>query len=282
MFRLTPEQGDQRLHSSVVPDMLVACSLSAHSRYVTSYHSGANCMLALRGSSRSSPIPAQASWRLINGSAVLRPATTANIREGQRHADLVNCVGHKLSEVLPADIDLDLNFDSHQNITSLLNSLEARGAGKSLIQLWSLCEPLTESFLKRYRVILSESGEQPANELAVHIHMFCNKLVNMTTSEADTNRNMDTYTVCHMCLQVCSPVVLNDKPYWCFTASMFVLQLLWHMNADNNLKAWVCGTVLCKMAAAAGRVQVCLLVRPPKLVVRAQHAVLISSFGGGC
>ena len=162
-------------------------------------------MLALRGISGTftvAAIPVQASCRPSIGSVVLRRALIPNLPGGRKRTQLVSCVGHEQSEVLPTATDLDLNFDSHQAITSFLKLLEARSADKSLIQLWSFCKPLTESFLIPYHGVLKKSGEWTANNVAVHVHLFCNKLENMTTSTAGSTHDMDMYIGSHMCLKV--------------------------------------------------------------------------------
>lgn len=43
-----------------------------------------------------------------------------------------------------------------------------------------------------------------------------------------------------------------------YSVTPTLLQLVWNLCADVNLKAWTCGVILCHMAGAAGRMQVAL------------------------
>lgn len=180
-----------------------------------------------------------------------------NVGRRQGQADLVSRVEH---EVVSADVDLDLHFDSHEDLPSFLDFFQARRDGDSLMQLWSFCKPLTDDLLGAFYDTVKLSGQRPANEVAVQTGLFCGKLANKSTTEFEMPSPLDTYAVYHMCLKV---RIYTFKPGKRFcdlchqeAARRFVLQLIWHTDVDSNVKAWVCGTILCYMAAAAGKVQV--------------------------
>ena len=176
--------------------MLATCSLGAYQPHVSFSDSSANRNRASRCSLLTlAPIPSLGSWRGQRVAGVVsRWVVITNVGSRQGQADLVSCVEH---EVLSADVDLDLNFDSHEDLSSFLDFLQARRDGDSLMQLWSFCKPLTDDLLGAFYDTGKLSG---ANEVAVQTGLFCGKLANKSTTESSP---LDTYAVFHMCLKVC-------------------------------------------------------------------------------
>lgn len=167
----------------------------------------------------------------------------------------------EVAEVMPESLDLDFGFSAEGCKLGVFDPAKLCRAGSSFSQLWSDCEAVAQSKLESVRPFCTTSSdEEAANMLALQCYQLSELLIIRYKALTRRGSNLDFYCMSTACLKVCSTYILNVRLQQHFThaswgSSVFALQLVWGLPADESLKAWVCGNMLCNMAVAASNLQ---------------------------
>ena len=177
-------------------------------------------------------------------------------------SSLTSRLKSELAEVLPESLDLDLDFSAESCGLGVVDPAKLCRAGSSFSQLWTDCEAVANSKLESLcrPFCSSSSNEEAANRVALQCHQFSELLIIKYKALTRGGSNLDYYCMSTACLKVCSTYALSIRLQQHFKrtswgSSVFALQLVWGLPADESLKAWVCGNMLCNMAVAANKLQ---------------------------
>ena len=192
-----------------------------------------------------------------------RHASSKSIR-APAHRVYASIDGHSVSqeliEVVPERVDLDCQLFGDKGFAGYLDTAKLLKAENALSELWSECSILTTARFASLPLAARRPGSPllANNQLAVHCHTFCEQLEGKYDPLRPGGRPFEFYVLACLCVKVQEN---GQLPFPCLPIQLYpllnaVLQLLWSLDADPHLKAWICGVLLCQMSAAAGRLQV--------------------------
>lgn len=147
-----------------------------------------------------------------------------------------------------------------EKFLGVLNTAKLLEANNALSKLLSECRILATARLASLPLTARPPGSPLLvnNQVAVQCHTFCEQLEFKYGPLRPGGQALGFFVMACLCVkvspkkQLLPPGLLTQL----YALMNVVLQLLWHLDADAHLKAWICGVLLCQMAAAAGRLQV--------------------------
>ena len=147
-------------------------------------------------------------------------------------------------DILPDDVRLDPRGSRGQ-----LDILKLSTAGSLLSEVWS-CSPIPNTLSSRLAGERLPAANATSNQLAKRCASFC---LLLSTQHIDTYGNVDLYIIAALCHQVSvysqeAKATVQAMPSCDLYSGP---QLVWHSNADKEVKARTCLELLTLMAFAA-------------------------------
>ena len=136
--------------------------------------------------------------------AGLQRASQAPVTYKQTTTSATHSYQPEVVEVLPANLNLDLDFSTTDHLSSCLDTRKLAGAGNSLSKLWSDSESDAQVKL----AVLPLAARRPAspdsniNKLALQCALFCSQLASDCQALRSAGRHEDFYVIACLCLKV--------------------------------------------------------------------------------
>lgn len=207
----------------------------------------------------------QSKGGLGSGSVRARPPARfdvprAAVNREQAAASASRNYSREVSQLLPTNFDLDLDLSIAGCLSSCLDPDKlAAKSGNQLSKLWS-----ESGSLARVKLAATPlAARQADSQHILQCGLFCIELVNVYQPLRSGGQHADFYALACLCLKVgdvqktgctlhnpsasspCHMLILSCHtliPQLCTNAP----QRAWLLPADQNLKGWVCGTILCR------------------------------------